>query len=341
MIDNTKTRYFHIDAVKAFAIFLVLWGHVLQYCGTHDGGCLIVHDVIYSFHMPLFMMVSGLFATKSMNLTFKDVVIKKFQQLIVPFIAGCFLILIETICIGSFIGFGVFFTHYWFLKSLFICYLLLWIGIYIIRLVSNANGYNNRQYLMGGGISLIISQFVLVYNVNIMFPAFLLGFIIAIFGKLNIVNNKIVAIGSLSIYAIIYLLLENIEITIPILTNCMKIIRGLAGACFIVVSFNALNRVLVNSRVTHIVSEIGQNTLGIYVLQTIVLEIAIAHYIGNSVAIDSSYIFPLIMAPLLAIIVLTITMKLISFINCNEILSKLLLGKNSSGQSKGVNYGFR
>lgn len=176
---------------------------------------------------------------------------------------------------------------------------------------------------------------------DIMFPAFLFGFIIAISGKLNIINTKIVAIGSLCIYAMTYLLLENIDITIPILTNCMKIIRGLAGACFIVISFNALNRVLVNSRIANIVSEIGQNTLGIYVLQTIILEIAIAHYIGNSVAIDSSYIFPLIMAPLLAIIVLTITMKLISFINYNELLSKLLLGKNTSIYSKSVNYGSR
>lgn len=59
-------RITYIDWLKAFAIFLVLLGHSIQNlsaAGMMDG----LHGFIYSFHMPLFMMLSGFFLTKSLD----------------------------------------------------------------------------------------------------------------------------------------------------------------------------------------------------------------------------------------------------------------------------------
>jgi fucose 4-O-acetylase-like acetyltransferase len=80
----SKTRIEYFDAIKAFAIFLVVYGHTLQYLDKlQTGKCL--HDFIYSFHMPLFMVVSGYFASSLQNNIYPFIT-KKLRQLILPVI---------------------------------------------------------------------------------------------------------------------------------------------------------------------------------------------------------------------------------------------------------------
>ena len=64
-----KTRIKAFDFLKFFAIFLVIWGHVIQYFLSSDYSDELVYRIIYSFHMPLFMMVSGYFSVSSMSLS--------------------------------------------------------------------------------------------------------------------------------------------------------------------------------------------------------------------------------------------------------------------------------
>lgn len=53
-------RLIWVDQLKAFAMFLVVWGHCIQRCKT-----VFLLRLIYSFHMPLFFIISGLtFNTK-------------------------------------------------------------------------------------------------------------------------------------------------------------------------------------------------------------------------------------------------------------------------------------
>lgn len=61
----TKRNEF-LDIVKFVAIFLVLWGHVVQQ--TYSAGKIdpnayldIIYCVIYTVHMPLFMGLCGYF----------------------------------------------------------------------------------------------------------------------------------------------------------------------------------------------------------------------------------------------------------------------------------------
>ena len=51
MSENKKTRIASVDIAKAIAIFTVLMGH------TVDSDT--VYKTIYSFHMPLFFLLSG------------------------------------------------------------------------------------------------------------------------------------------------------------------------------------------------------------------------------------------------------------------------------------------
>ena len=56
-----KKESFFWNIVKGTAIFLMLWGHCIQYCMPENLDCFedIVFKTIYTFHMPVFMLVSG------------------------------------------------------------------------------------------------------------------------------------------------------------------------------------------------------------------------------------------------------------------------------------------
>lgn len=85
---NNKQRIEYIDALKGLAIFFVLWGHSLQYLKNEaDFFHNPIFEFIYSFHMPLFFMISGFFFNSSLKLNFKEFIYKKTIQLLLPCIA--------------------------------------------------------------------------------------------------------------------------------------------------------------------------------------------------------------------------------------------------------------
>lgn len=72
-MDRAKKRELLPDVLRGFAIFLVVFGHCIQEGSGIDFKVNAmyfqdkVYQFIYSFHMPLFMMISGLFAWDSME----------------------------------------------------------------------------------------------------------------------------------------------------------------------------------------------------------------------------------------------------------------------------------
>jgi len=77
-----KERILWIDSLKGFLIFLVVWGHCIQFNNiNYDNN--IIFRIIYSFHMPLFFAVSGYCAFSSCwNI---NVIYKRARQLLLPF----------------------------------------------------------------------------------------------------------------------------------------------------------------------------------------------------------------------------------------------------------------
>lgn len=53
----TKERILFLDVAKAVCIILVVVGHYVP--DNSPGWYVAIHDVIYTFHMPLFMFASG------------------------------------------------------------------------------------------------------------------------------------------------------------------------------------------------------------------------------------------------------------------------------------------
>ena len=73
-----KQRDLLFDFVKGVLIFLVVLAHVIRGRGS------IVYHVIYSFHMPLFVFVSGYFALHSLSKNLQDIGKKVWGRLIIP-----------------------------------------------------------------------------------------------------------------------------------------------------------------------------------------------------------------------------------------------------------------
>ncbi len=86
-------RSFTIDAAKAFAVILVIFGHAY----THWGQIFAVESYwytnmervyVYSFHMPLFAMISGyLFCFGVNKRSFKETVINRIKTILIPLLS--------------------------------------------------------------------------------------------------------------------------------------------------------------------------------------------------------------------------------------------------------------
>lgn len=96
----SNERQHWLDVVKGIAIILVVMGHV----GSTYGGELVsnsfktIHAFIYSFHMPLFMSISGYLFTSSLLKDYKTTALSKLVAYGIPYI--------------------VFSTAYWGMKTL-------------------------------------------------------------------------------------------------------------------------------------------------------------------------------------------------------------------------------
>ncbi len=88
-MDKRESAFWNIT--KGFAIFLMIWGHCIQYCAmdTVDFFEDIVFKAIYAFHMPLFMLVSGyLFFYSFRKRNLKDLLVHRVQSMLHPIIAA-------------------------------------------------------------------------------------------------------------------------------------------------------------------------------------------------------------------------------------------------------------
>lgn len=78
-----KSRDASFDFIKGILAFLVVWGHVIQYLqGSYQFNPIYIW--IYSFHMPLFIFISGYFALETVNNSFNVCLKSRIKRLLIP-----------------------------------------------------------------------------------------------------------------------------------------------------------------------------------------------------------------------------------------------------------------
>ncbi len=79
-----------LDFAKGMLILVVTWGHVIQYVGYNNASFWDdpIFKAIYTFHMPLFMALSGFLSFNSIQRTsFKTLAAKRLANLILPILS--------------------------------------------------------------------------------------------------------------------------------------------------------------------------------------------------------------------------------------------------------------
>lgn len=334
---SSQNRLYAFDILKAFACFLVVWGHVVQYGMNTYSFDNPVLKFIYSFHMSLFMVLCGYFSESSMNLSFLMICKKKFCSLLLPCISWGFILVVMILLVhysenkirDIFYYVNTFWVSFWFLKSLFICYILAWIC------------FNTTLSIVFTLVfTIIMSQLLPIFNIALMYPCFLIGI------KLRtwLDNNFFVKILPLYLFLYIGLFLacknQYLEISTEIyyiqyshfykliFLRVFKLLFGVSAALFFVV----LARKYLwgirpgGSRLVDIIIQFGKKTLAIYIVHTIL----VAYFMNKLIKIELSnfFIYNFLVTPVISFFVIIVSIYLILFLNKNRRVSSLLFGSN-------------
>lgn len=333
------SRAYSFDALKLFTIILVIWGHCIQYFLSSHYANEPMYRFIYSFHMPLFMVISGYFAESSMKLDLIHFLIKK-SKLLLPCLSWGILIWLvldvlfplskqRSLSLNQLL-YSLFFG-FWFLKSVFLCYIMVYCG--------KKTGISKFIWIP---LTLLFSKWISHYNMEYMYPCFLVGMALR---KVEW-KNKVVSLFFLSLFIFLFLLCfwdESFWEPMPGLRTAFlegnivsfmtfvykylfRIIIGISGSFTFIFLFHFLFERKKLSKSAVALYSWGQYTLEIYVVQTIVVEMIMARYIVldnlNFVA------FNFVVAPFLTLLILVACMVIIKMIYKSGILGFWLFGKS-------------
>ena len=284
-------RIAYIDFLKAFAIATVLLGHSVEQL---SGDAFWDHPIwafLYSFHMPLFMFVSGLFFKSSLRKGFGEILRGKLVQLGIPSVTAFLLGLmimkiagvtaIADLCEASFAGFM---NSVWFLKCLFFCIVIMWLMVKVLRHDVLAAVVASAAVLLVPGGDIV--------NLNFMLPCFCLGFLcgnrkesLERHRRALGVSSVVVFLallpfwgGRLTVYMVPTHVLSFSPFSFDFSNLGLSVYRlaiGFAGTLVFYLAAPAVHRLIAGGRFDAFCGTVGGATLGIYVVQTFLLEILV------------------------------------------------------------------
>ena len=196
--------------------------------------------------------------------------------------------------------------------------------------------------MVGLILTLAISQFIFVYKVNAMYPAFLLGAFLTNYRE----NLEKYWVGIFLICLTIYLILFSFDdydmFSYPLLRlhrfimspdlgfylaiQTFFVALGIFGSLSVITLFIGIGRILPVMKSSVNISNWGSETLGIYLIQAIILE----HFMMKSLDFSnfSWGMFNLVIAPIIAILVIIISLIIIHGMKKSRFLRIYFLGEN-------------
>lgn len=276
----TNKRILYWDIIKFFAIFCVVYGHAIQNLNPPNRSLWDspMENYIISFHMPLFMIVSGYFARTITKLRVYEIIKKKFRQFIIPsvttyFLTGIILIFLRHTPfiegLQNLLGYCVY--SYWFLKALFIFYVLTTILYFLWKKIK--------------WLSVICIILLLLLPVKIldyvhcisMYPFFIVGLLLWKYEDAFFKRKKLIILISLLLYISLsyfytpkeynmydHLFSWNSEY---LLLYFIRILIGISASFICIICIRELCIKTGENSITNYLAKIGTCTLGIYVFQ--------------------------------------------------------------------------
>lgn len=346
--NQQQTREYFADFVKAMLILIVILGHAIQFgSGTeyYEKGLYWENKLVQSmcsFHMPLFMIISGFFHYSSVQRNGGYIpLIKRIKKLLPPLACWAPFFLIGGVVKGSF-AFSIkrllicFITDFWFLWAILFCTLLITCLVYLpqkMRWIICA--------LLIVGMAFSPDSIFVQATYKWLFLFFLLGFLVA---KNTICEvpriRSIIGLGALLIWAVmIYFYDESYFIytsgwsvlfpaagystsemvIIDLYRSTMAFYGSISFLWICQLFYEGVIKPYRNSKLCIIVFWIGRKTLPIYMIQMVIFELFM-------LAITGSFKHNLMINAVETIVVLLITVGFTWILEKNKFTRMVFLG---------------
>lgn len=326
-----------LNMIKGFGIILVVLGHCIQFGSGkafYDSQLYLDNEIfrfIYSFHMPLFMLVSGYLYWFTVNRhPVKSILVTRFSKYLLPVLlwntiaAGGFA-LIKRIVQGS-CGLTLteflisYLTGLWFLWAIFWCSL-------IVLLVHMIFKDNIVAYIVIGGLIMLIPPILNAELYVSMYPYFVIAYLWNkhnMAGKFSLltplIRNSIILFITILFFVMMYVTdyLNVLDLIRRISPYFYGLVRSLSGCVMVLMIWKALMPIIPN-KIGKSIASIGERSLGIYIIH------------GNIVTYILLRLTPSFRYNLLQIITETIVIAAASYVATlllekHKLTSKLFLG---------------
>lgn len=287
-----RIRLDYLDIAKCLTIFLVIMGH----CGSNLSRPFY-RCVLYTFHMPLFFIVSGITVRKHQTTKYdlkhyKDLIIKNLKALIIPYFLFALIYssfsykIIPDILYGSWesiVEAGTL-SSLWFIPCLFLSR----IEMELILNLSNCFKKLNRHlyafiaavicFVVGMNLPVLKQGYPWCFNISIVATGFmLLGYAYKDYLNALSEKNKPYLFILLVLSVVLFVIGINIEKPIYLMRICAAeygtpyvfFLNAISG-CMIILTLSALIAkyftVNPDSKLRNITLWIGRNTIGIFLL---------------------------------------------------------------------------
>lgn len=334
-VARSTERVAALDAAKAVAIFCVVLGHVIQW--TFSGDAYKEDGLfafIYSFHMPLFAMVSGYCVGHSLNQPVGRFVRRRAMQLLLPvvsfavvYLCACFAVSGWPANVWQWVGSYLAGGDLWFLKYLFA-------DLCIV--------YFSRRLLRHDGWAVLPSALLFCLTRSGVFrllPYVWAGYFLYKHRTWVQVHVRVVALASGIAFAALLCCWRG-EYDAPLrfvwLTPTLRVdaantwavfIRlgvGLAGSLFVLSLLSLLEDSLQRGRCGRLTGVLGRQTLGIYALQLYLLEHGLTEHVP--LTLSGLWMRPLQVA--LAVAVTIVCFGLATLLRTHRWTALLFLGQH-------------
>lgn len=304
-VKGKMKRIAYLDTVKLLTIFLVILGHVTQM--MVNGWVVGEHlwKPIYSFHVPLFMLVSGYFVSdRTLNNPLGKMVIVKAKQLLLPVFTCTMVCCIYLFLVRDSVNYrDEIIGNSWFLKVLFV--------YYVLFLLLKRTKLNDWLLFVLSCFFLFLVPKGSTLQVNLLWPYFFVGYLLKKYQVLDkMIGKWQVIVVFLLLYLFTYALQWNLKIPNIITINHDNLFNlwYLILFRYIVAFCGSMSAILLvawvyerwsKKTLLNKISNYGKYTLGIYVFQTLL----IINIFPDTFAwyVESKWMLDILVSPLLSI----------------------------------------
>jgi fucose 4-O-acetylase-like acetyltransferase len=271
-----KERNTSLDAIKGFAILLVMIGHVLVLNKINDP---YLYRMIEAVQMPVFIMISGYISGFKLPINnfeqWKNTISKRVVSYVVPFFTWLLLKQWDDLLRGFENTIFQLERGVWFLMTLFILNVILYTAQVFsknFRKKGKIQGFLAFCIIFGLISTIFVVQLILknTFLSPIMtlryIPPFLVGYLASLYKEdiVKIFNKKLqLAVFIISMVVFAYACVRyDYQSETPIVTLVRQIIEGLLGSYVVFYAFLNSKKNVVKSKLAWL----GQYTLEIYVI---------------------------------------------------------------------------